>query len=81
MDENTLYTSIGKLYTELANAGGIIQNQNNIINKLKIKISELESSLGAQNISSRQAKKITIEDESMPSYSPIPQKVDVPESD
>jgi hypothetical protein len=84
MDENTLYSMIGRLYTELTNASNIIQNQNNTISQLQYKISELESSLGEQNkpASVRQAQPFEIEDDgNTQPYSPIPAPLNVPESD
>lgn len=74
MDENALYATIGKLYAELVNAGNIIQNQNNIINQLQQKVSELELSSVVSNnsfVNTKEAQPFIIEDEGVPSLEEI----------
>lgn len=70
MDENALYATIGRLYTELVNASNIIQNQNNTVNQLQQKVSELELSSASNNsfVINKEATRPTMrEDESAPS--------------
>ena len=75
MDENALYSTIGRLYAELINAGNIVQNQNNVINQLQQKISELEEvrSNVKPAVTLSAVNQVVKEDkENISIYSPIP---------
>lgn len=65
MDENKLYETIGRVYSELLNASNIIQSQKALITKLQKRVSELELSSSKSKVKTREAQPFVLEDGNM----------------